>query len=172
MLRHSTLAVRAENGLNVAPVELERTTIPLRSGQHGSAAALALATRNASGRLPFHQILTRVRNKDHERNLAFSRRAKHVLSRDAEDDLRAWLKPSPWLWAASCALIHLPHTHSHARAATNLLSRFRDALSLGETPSQSLMSGEAPCLTNHLSRAGSNSLSTPWCSAVFPFRSR
>ena len=46
-------------------------------------------------------------------------------------------------------------------ASRNLLFRFRDARILADTPSLSLMSGEAPCLTNHVSRDGSNSFSTP-----------
>ena len=56
-------------------------------------------------------------------------------------------------------------------ASRNLLSRFRDARILADTPSLSLMSGEAPCLTNHFSRDGSNSFCTPWCRAVWPYAS-
>src|SRR5262245_59942631 len=48
------------------------------------------------------------------------------------------------------------------------LSRLRDARSRAETPCLSLISGDAPWSTSHASCAGSNSFSTPWCSAVRP----
>src|SRR5262249_57354354 len=57
---------------------------------------------------------------------------------------------------------------SHPSASIQRLSRLRDARSRAETPCLSLMSGDAPWSTSHASCAGSNSFSTPYCSAVRP----